>query len=423
MYIAFMLLGLSGNIKSLVPNFFLNMKKYNLALLMLLLSTVTSAQYNNLKTLLAKQRLIVIMFDGFGKSYYQNAPMPFLKMMVQKGLYKEVDALMPTVTNLNNSAICTGTFAAANGITGNSFLDAQQQEAYMESKDLLLTPTLFQKLQAMGIPSALIASKKKSISLLSSGSTLAVSPEKPDSAWIAVLGKPPEIYSAAVNYWTMSAAIEVLKNRPDIRCVYIHTTDYPMHMWPPEDSNSINHLRMMDNYIKQLVQSAPDAMVLITADHDVHHKSRCIDLEKALSAKGIKIKIAISAERDKYFVHHRGFGGTSYIYLKQQSDEEKVKKYLETINGVEKVLTKKQAAAKFHLMPARIGDLVVLGDSTTVFGDLEKNEFEDLPDNYRTHGSTYEIKVPLIIYNAPALPPAKYFRYNKDLTTWLFGLD
>jgi len=101
------------------------MKKYNLISLLLILFASVTTQNENLKTLLSKQRLIVIMFDGFGKSYYKNALMPFLKMMAERGLYKEVDALMPTVTNLNNSAICTGTFAAINGITGNSFLDAQ----------------------------------------------------------------------------------------------------------------------------------------------------------------------------------------------------------------------------------------------------------------------------------------------------------
>ena len=109
------------------------MKKYNLISLLLILFASVTTQNENLKTLLSKQTLIVIMFDGFGKSYYENAPMPFLKMMAERGLYKDVDALMPTVTNLNNSAIYTGTFAAINGITGNSFLDAQQLNGGLQS--------------------------------------------------------------------------------------------------------------------------------------------------------------------------------------------------------------------------------------------------------------------------------------------------
>lgn len=399
------------------------MKRPHLIAFLLVLGNLAAAQQSQLQQLFARQRMVIIMFDGFGKSYYQNKPMPFLTRMAKDGFYKEVDALIPTVTNLNNSAICTGTFAATNGITGNSFLDTAERESYMESKELLLVPTLFKRLAQAGIPSALIASKKKSIGLLSAGTAFALSPETADTAWISRIGKPPDIYSAEVNYWTMRAALDVLKNRPEIRCLYIHTTDYPMHMWAPEDSNSINHLRRIDQYIQQLALEAPDAILLLTADHDVNHKSFCVDIKKVLAEKGIAIKIAISVERDKYLLHHRGFGGCSYVYVKQKQDIAAVKRSLLTITGIKTVLTRKEAAKKLHLMPGRIGDLVVLGDSTTVFGDLENSATELLPASYRSHGSTYEIKVPLIIYNCKTIPEAAYFRYNKDLIAWLFALQ
>jgi len=379
------------------------------------------AQHNRkIKNLFTQKRVIVIMFDGFGMSYYKNAPMPFVKGIEQKGFFKEVSALMPTVTNLNNASICTGTFSDTHGITANSFLDSTGHEEYMESKELLMAPTLFEKLKQQGIPSALLSSKKKSIGLLSRGATIALSPETADSAWIARLGKAPSIYSADANYWTMNAALDVLKNQPAIRCLYIHTTDYPMHMWAPEDSNSINHLKMMDHYIARLAKAAPDAIILITADHDLNHKDRCVDLEKTLAKKGVTVQMAISAERDKYLKHHRGFGGTSFVYLNAQTDEARVSKALLDVKGVKTVISKKEAVAKYHLMPWRIGDLLVFSDSLTVFGTLENREEETLPVNYRTHGSEYELRVPLLIYNASQLPPASYFQYNKDLTSWLF---
>lgn len=378
-----------------------------------------SQQSQKIKNIFAQKRVIVIMFDGFGMSYYKNAPMPFVKGIEQKGFFKEVSALMPTVTNLNNASICTGTFSDAHGITANSFLDSTGHEEYMESKELLMDPTLFEKLKQQGIQSALLSSKKKSIGLLSRGATIALSPETADSSWIARLGKAPSIYSADVNYWTMNAALDMLKNQRDIRCLYIHTTDYPMHMWAPEDSNSINHLKRMDQYIAQLAKAAPDAIILITADHDLNHKDHCVDLEKTLAKKGVNIKMAISAERDKYLKHHRGFGGTSFVYLNAKTDEAEVRKALLEIKGVKTVISKKEAVAKYHLMPGRIGDLLVFSDSLTVFGTLENREEENLPANYRTHGSEYELHVPLLIYNASQLPPASYFQYNKDLTTWL----
>ncbi len=365
------------------------------------------------------KRVVIIMFDGFGMSYFNNAPMPYLNAMIKKGFVKQVSALMPTVTNANNTSICTSTFPEVNGISGNFFLNDKGQEEFMEDKHLVIAPTIFQKLKKYGIKSALISSKKKSTTLLSEGTDVLVSPETADTSWTNKLGAAPEIYSREVNYWSMKAGIYLLKNRKDIGCVYIHTTDYPMHTWAPTDSNSIKHLQNMDNYIHQISEAAPDATILITADHDVNHKSRCVDIQKALLLQQVDIKLALSPEKDKYFKHHRGFGGAAYVYLNNAADAKKVTGALYKIKGVQNILTRAEAAKKYHLPPNRIGDLIVLGDSTTVFGDLENRAEEDLPATYRSHGSVYEINVPLIILNAKKLPPPSYFNYNKDIAAWL----
>jgi len=366
------------------------------------------------------RRIVVIMFDGFGMSYFNHSSHPNIDRMIKKGLFKEVKALMPTVTNCNNVSICTGSFPKENGITGNSFLDENGREEYMESEKLVMMPNLFEKLQSYGKHSALISSKKKTLGLLSKGTTIAVSPESADSEWIKRLGPPPSIYSAEINYWTMEAALYVLKERKDISCLYIHTTDYAMHTWAPKDTNSQKHIATIDRYIGEIHSVDPNAIILITADHDINHKSRCADIEKSLEQKGVKIKIAISAERDKYLVHHRGHGGTSFVYLNNKADSLLVKKELLKIKGVKKVLSRKEAAARYHLYPGRIGDLVVLADSMTVFGNLDNAE-QDLPVTYRTHGSEYELDVPLIILNADKRPASSYFVFNKDLVAWLFN--
>ncbi|MFC0517145.1 alkaline phosphatase family protein [Mucilaginibacter angelicae] len=390
--------------------------RYLIVFIALLLGQISQAQEKQFNH---GKRVVIIMMDGFGMSYFNNAPMPHLKAMIAKSFFKQVNALMPTVTNANNTSICTGTFPEVNGISGNFFLNDKGEEEYMEDKHLVLAPTIFQKLKADGIKSALLSSKKKSTTLLPEGADIVVSPETADTSWVNRIGTPPEIYSAEVNYWTMKAGIYLLKNRKDIRCIYIHTTDYPMHTWAPTDSSSIRHLANIDNLIGQISETAPDATILITADHDVNHKSRCIDVKKALQLQHVDIKLALSPEKDKYVKHHRGFGGAAYVYLNKDSDLPEVKKALYKIKGIETVLTRAEAAKKYHLPPTRIGDLIVLGDSTTVFGDLENGAEEDLPETYRSHGSVYEIKVPLIILNAEKMPPASYFNYNKDLAGWL----
>jgi predicted AlkP superfamily pyrophosphatase or phosphodiesterase len=74
---------------------------------------------------------------------------------------------MPSVTNANNASICCGCFPHKHGITGNSYFDVTAgHEEYMEAADLLLAPTLFERAAKFGVSSALLSSKKKTMSPL-----------------------------------------------------------------------------------------------------------------------------------------------------------------------------------------------------------------------------------------------------------------
>jgi phosphonoacetate hydrolase len=82
---------------------------------------------------------------------------------------------------------------------------------------------------------------------------------------------------------------------------------------------------------------------------------------------------------------------------------------------VEAVLPRQDAAARFGLMPERIGELAVFGDVETVFGEFE-SPMEELEPGYRSHGSLHESDIPLVIYSSSvALPPPEAFMANLDL--------
>ncbi len=360
------------------------------------------------------------MLDGFGMDYYRNSDMPTLNEMEKKGLFKVVSSLMPSVTNVNNASICTGELPDKHGITGNSFFNpTDSSEEFMEDSSLVMAPTIFERAKTHGVHSKLFSSKKKTIGLLSRGTDESLSPETASNAWIERIGPVPDIYSREVNYWLMEAALYSMQYDSTIGLYYIHTTDYPMHTWSPESRESQEHLHRIDQYIARILEVEPEAMVLITADHSVHHKNLCWDIQKALSNRNIQIKIAISPERDKYFKHHKGFGGTSFVYLNKKNDLRHVSETIRGLKGVEEVITKEEAVQRFHLMPDRIGDIMVLGDSSTVFGDLDK-ESEQLPDNYRSHGSTYETQVPLFIYHATNPPVLDSLNFNYQIAKWIF---
>lgn len=366
------------------------------------------------------QRIVVVMCDGFGPDYLAASAMPTLADWRTTGLYRAVRGVMPSVTNANNASICCGTWPAVHGITGNSYWDARhRREEYMESAALVRAPTIFERAAKRGIASALLSSKKKTTALLPRGADVVLTAEAPSRDWIARLGPAPDIYSREINYWLFGAAIDLLTRRRDLGVLYIHTTDYPMHTWPPEAAESKEHLARLDALLGEAVSAAPDAAFLLTGDHGMHHKSRCWDLAKACRNRGLTLRVAISAERDRYLQHHQGFGGTSWVYLEHPRDADRVADALSGLTGVEAVLSRAEAARQYHLMPERIGDLAVFADRDTVFGDLDQ-EMESLPPSYRSHGSRHELEVPLFVFNATAAPAPEFFVNNFDLARWVY---
>jgi phosphonoacetate hydrolase len=360
------------------------------------------------------------MCDGFGIDYLEQSPMPELDRWRKAGLFRRVQDTMPSVTNTNNASICCGVWPDRHGITGNSYFDPRTgREEYMETADLLLAPTLFQRAKKHGVKSALLSSKKKTTTLLSPGADVILAAETPTPEWVARLGAAPDIYTREINYWLMTAAIDLLKTRRDLGCLYIHTTDYPMHTWPPEAPESKQHLARLDQLLAEAAAAAPDAAFLLTADHGMNHKSHCWDLEKVCAQRGAPIRIAISVDRDRYLKHHRGYGGVAWVYCNGPHEIDRVAGILSGLAGVEAVLSRAEASKRFHLMPSRIGDLIVLGDRDTVFGELDA-ESEALPPEYRAHGSLHEVDVPLLIHNADAKLSPHEFQHNLDLARWVY---
>jgi len=364
-------------------------------------------------------RTVVVMLDGFGLEYYTASEMPTLKRWAAQGLFAKVQSQLPSVTNTNNAGICCGVPASKHGISGNSYLNLDTgREDFMQEASLLRAPTLFQKAPTQ--KSALFTSKRKTASLLNAGASLVIAAESPTPALIQRYGPAPDIYSAEINHWLFDAVIDHLAHRPDLTLFYIHTTDYPMHMHPPNSPESLAHLKILDAKLAAAAHVAPDAAFYLTADHGMNFKTRAWDLDKACAHRDAPIKLSISADRDKYPKQHLGLGGLAYVYLNHLSDESRVAAVIEKLPGVERVLPRTEAARLFDLPPDRIGDLVITADPATVFGTRD-SETETLASTYRSHGSRYETHVPLIIYNnEKGHHPAMAYQRNLDLTFGLF---
>jgi phosphonoacetate hydrolase len=367
------------------------------------------------------QRLVIALLDGLGMDYFETGPMPVLQRMCRDGFYRPVRAVVPTVTNVNNVSVCCGAWPDEHGISANSYFDPSAGEAaYMNSADLIRTETLFQRAGKHGVRGALLSSKRKTVELFHKGTEIAISAEAPPSDYVARYGSPPDIYSREINEWLWRVAVDLLERRTDLGVIYIHTTDYPMHRWAPEEEGSKNHLSRIDSLVAEAREAAPDAAFLITSDHGMNRKKRCWDLARACSEHGIPLKFALSPERDYYVQHHRNFAGSAWLWIRQPTDLQKVWEVCLSLEGVESVMSREQAVRQFRLPEEYVGDLMVLGDRETVFGDLDKTQ-EELPATYRAHGSLYEMDVPLIIHGwEEELPEPDYFTHNLHLTRFLY---
>src|SRR5262249_30349856 len=145
---------------------------------------------------------------------------------------------------------------------------------------LLTAATLFQRAARFGVRSALVSAKQKSVSLLKPGTSLAIGSQDPPAEIIKKHGKPPDIYSADVNYWVWQVAIDLIKTQPKIGLFFVHTTDYPMHKFAPESGESRAHLGKIDGFLAEAADADPNLAFFIAPDHGLNSKSTVLNLNK-----------------------------------------------------------------------------------------------------------------------------------------------
>jgi len=335
---------------------------------------------------------ILICIDGCAPAYLAAAETPVLDRIGREGRWVIGRGMMPSVTNVNNASLLTGLPPADHGISGNYFLDETGQGTYMESSDLLRTPLLFDRVREAGGRTAMVSSKRKLVDLFGGTADLAFSVETPVDWAVAALGDPPPIYSIEANLWLLRAARLLLeRERPDV--LYVTSTDYYGHMLPPKAPAVRAFFAEADRLIGGLVDADPGLSIGITADHGMNRKTHAIDPAAVLRQAGIDA-VAVPALKDKYVKHHNNLSGAAYIYL-EAGERNRAITILTERPGVERVLTKEEAVAAFRLPADRIGDLMLLGDVDTVFGDLGVPE---AAVELRSHGSLHEIEVPLITW-------------------------
>jgi len=300
------------------------------------------------------------------------------------------------------------------GICGNYFYDAERgEEVMMNDPRYLRVGTILAAFSAAGAKVAVITAKDKLRKLLGHQmQDICFSSEKAGEVTLAEngienvvarVGMPvPSVYSAALSEFIFVAGVKLMeRERPDI--MYLSTTDYVQHKAAPGTKAANDFYAMIDRNVARLDELG--ATVVLTADHGMNAKHgadgrpNVIYLQDTIDAwLGKSSARVILPITDPYVVHHGALGSFALVYVGASCDQAALAERIAALPGIELVLPRAQAAARFELPPDRIGDLVVVSKQDTVIGtSAEKHDLSGLDVPLRSHGGLSEQKVPLIV--------------------------
>ena len=390
-------------------------------------------EVNGRRYALPRQPTVVVCVDGCEPDYLAQAVagghMPWLQHTLASegrgGTALVADCVVPTFTNPNNLSIVTGAPPSVHGICGNFLYDVETgTELMMNDPKWLRAPTILAALAGAGKRCAVITAKDKLRQLLGKGmdlgtGSLCFSSEKADTVTmegngitgvLQLVGKPlPSVYSAELSELVFAAGVELMRrsaaSRPDV--MYLSTTDYIQHKHAPGAPGANAFYAMMDRYMGALDEMG--CVIALTADHGMNAKvwmdgkPDVIYLQDHLDAwLGAGVARTILPITDPYVVHHGALGSYATIYLPASAIDDAARR-IDSLRGVERVLTRAEAAATFELPADRIGDLVVVSERFTVIGTAaSRHDLSALEVPLRSHGGVSEQRVPLIINRAIA---------------------
>jgi phosphonoacetate hydrolase len=363
--------------------------------------------------------LVVVCVDGCQFEYITAAvaagSAPFLgRLLAGAGSSFMADCVMPSFTNPNNLSIVTGVTPAVHGICGNFFFDAERgEEVMMNDPRYLRVGTILAAFSAAGARVAVITAKDKLRKLLGNGMNgICFSSEKADQVSLEEngidrvldrVGLPvPSVYSAALSEFVFVAGVKLMeKERPDL--MYLSTTDYIQHKAAPGTGQANDFYAMMDRNLARLDELG--ATIVLTADHGMNAKHgddgkpKVVYLQDTLDAwLGENKTRVILPITDPYVIHHGALGSFALVYLTTPDITGALAMRIAALAGMETVLSRDAAAARFELPADRIGDLVVVSQADTVIGtSRNRHDLSGLDVPLRSHGGLSEQKVPLLV--------------------------
>jgi phosphonoacetate hydrolase len=366
---------------------------------------------------------VVICADGCDPAYIEAGleagVLPTVARWRETGFYALADAVMPTFTNPNNLSIVTGAPPSVHGISGNFALDRESgAEIMMTDPEMVRGETILALMSQAGVHTAAIAAKDKLRRMLGRGldigrTGICFSSEQAERCNLVEHGiadvetlvgrAAPDMYSADLSLFVLDAGIRLVEEER-ARLLYLSLSDYVQHGHGPGEPEALTFHRALDDRLARLEELG--CVVAVTADHGMNDKAlpdgnpHVLFLEDILNAQfGAGAVRVICPITDPFVRHHGALGSFVRVYRKNDAPLAALAHAVRALPGIDAVLTRAEASARYELPYDREADLVVTGDHNTVIGaSAAEHDLSALAGHrLRSHGGAYEQTVPFLL--------------------------
>ena len=383
-----------------------------------------STELNGVAYKIPVDPVAVVCIDGSDPEYFDAAAkagvIPNIERFMKDGFNATAHCVIPSFTCPNNMSIATGSPPKVHGISGNFYLDRETGEAVvMTGPELMRSRTVFDVLSKAGVKTMVVTAKDKLRKQLGkdldvSNGNICFSTQHADQTTmeengiedaLSFVGQPlPDMYSEELSLFVLDAGIKALEQDDPPGLLYLSLTDYVQHKYAPNHPKALEFYKALDDRFARLEELG--AVVALVADHGM--KDKCAEdgsyniiylqdlLDEKFGADNTKVICPIT---DAFVGHHGALGGFVRVHCFNGVNAEDVIDFIRPIEGIEEILGREDAAARFDLPFDVEADAVVISGENYCVGAAEADH--DLAglngERLRTHGGISERDVPFVI--------------------------
>lgn len=359
---------------------------------------------------------------------------PFIKSFLEKGKASIIAPVVPAVTCSAQSTYLTGKWPNEHGVVGNGWYFKEECEVkfWRQSNQLVQSEKIWDKLKK--VDKSFTCANLFWWYNMYSTADFSVTP-RPN--YLADGRKIPDVYSyppelrdtlqkelgtfPLFHFWGPKTSIKSTQwiadsaiktdglHNPTLTLVYLPHLDYNMQRYGMDFNHISKDLKEIDAVVQQLVNyyDKQGAHIILLSEYGITNVNNPIHLNRVLRSEGY---IGIREERGLELLDAGNSSAfavadhqIAHIYLNDISIKDKVKKLLQDVPGVEKVLSDNEIV-EAKINHERCGDLVVLADKDSWFTYYYWLDDKKAPDFARM----------VDIHKKPGYDPVEMFTDPKD---------